>query len=764
MKKFVQGDLFSQDSKSNPKKGGKSSKKVVDISIPEGMVVDDDGITKSIGSAVAEEAIKKSDSPTAVAEARTIGSALDSEMQAMKANPVGNPLTESVVGTEVQGATPVMGLGKAMENLPTVPTEPVQFPETPPRPIASIYDPYAVEQPNVITDGLGDFPQNGLTDETRAAYAKYLFDRGQGSALSPRANIAIDRMNVQDYFPNQHNIAVGSYSRKTLGSGNIYVAGGAIVPMGIIDARKRKLEEQAIKKKETLDAALQWNIETAPQYKQMMDADTMDIFTEYYEEILRSGGDPNDLLNPITPIGASFMKTKKDREDLYKAVSDTDELARKLIEDHGKNRDVPDEALALAEQYIDGKEGFITDHENGLRRVSELNSMLKSFENLSDFANGAVKRLQESGPEQRPLNIKAGIDPAKNAADISQAVKFKPGMSYDTYYTGVSKYYDASKVKELVDSAFETNNFFKGFPNMSEEERNAIVDKSKAQMFSMIMNQLTEQVSVDVKTVENDNLERERLRLDYAKFDYQKEQDMTKYAAVSGQMNWAYQQTQNILNNPNLTAKQKEEQLAKVVKNNFNYDPEATRYLGTTANKVDLTPEEKKRKMTATADDMMIVVTDVKRKQRVSVSLRQIAHAPKGTYYSKEVDINALRKDYETIKDISYGTQSVSFDPNARWSTLGVRNGRGRYKPATQAQQGEQVNTVLNTELGGYVYVPVNDPATGQQKVNKAGEYEWKKMKLHGKYYVQSNGDDPVVQSTFDVRETTSQINSNPSF
>jgi hypothetical protein len=278
------------------------------------------------------------------------------------------------------------------------------------------------------------------------------------------------------------------------------------------------------------------------------------------------------------------------------------------------------------------------------------------------------------------------------------------------------------------------------------------------------MNHLTEQVSVDVKTVENDNLERERLRLDYAKFDYQKQQDMTKYAAVSGQMNWAYQQTQNILSNPNLTAKQKEEQLAKVMKNNFNYDPEATRYLGTAANKIDLTPEEKKRKMTATADDMMIVVTDVKKKQRVSVSLRQIAHAPKGTYYSKEVDIDALRKDYETIKDISYGTQSVSFDPNARWSTLGVRNGRGRYKPATQAQQGEQVNTVLNTELGGYVYVPINDPATGQQKVDKEGNYQWKKMKLHGKYFVQSNGDDPVVQSTFDVRETTSQINSNPSF
>jgi hypothetical protein len=768
MKKFVQGELFSNESKSTPKKGGGPSNKVVDISVPEGMIVDDDGVTKSIGNAVAEEAIKKSDSPTAVAEARTIGSVLDNQIQTMKAKPAFGTVEKlDPLGIEPVSRMepkPAFGLSGAMENLPTIPTEPVEFPQTPPRPIGSIYDPYAVEQPTVITEGLGDVPQSGLTDETRAAYQKYLIDRGQGSALNPRANIAIERMNVQDYFPNQHNIAVGSYSRKTLGSGNIYVAGGAIVPMGIIDARKRKLEEQAIKKKETLDAALQWNIETAPQYKQMMDADTMDIFTEYYEEILRSGGDPNDLLNPITPIGASFMKTKKDREDLYKAVSDTDKLARKLIEDYGKNRDVPDEALALAKQYIDGKEGFITDHENGLRRVSELNSMLQSYENLSTFANGAVERYQKSHPEKRLINLKEGIDPTKHADQIAEAVKWVPGRDYDKMYKATSDFYDASNVKEYVDSAFENNNFYTGLSNMSKEEREAIIDKGKAQLFSMIMNQLKEQVNLDVETVNNKNFEYYEEANKQARWQAQQDQDRTKYDVVSDQMQWTNQRVQNILNRPGLSTKQKEEQIAILFKNNFNYDPEATRYFGTSANKIDLTPEEKKRKMTATADDMMIVVTDVKKKQRVSVSLRQIAHAPKGTYYSKEVDINKLRQDYEVIKDISYGTQSVSFDPQARWSTLGVHNGRGRYKPATQGKPGDKVNTVLNTELGGYVYVPVNDPATGQQKVDKEGNYQWKKMKLHGKYYVQSNGDDEVVQSTFDVRETTSQINSNSAF
>jgi predicted Holliday junction resolvase-like endonuclease len=766
MKKFVQGELFSNESKSTPKKGVEPSKKVVDISVPEGMIVDDDGVTKSIGNAVAEEAIKKSDSPTAVAEARTIGSVLDNQIQTMKANPVGNPLAESIVGTEAQGETPVMGLGKAMENLPTIPTEPVEFPQTPPRPIGSIYDPYAVEQPTVITEGLGDVPQSGLTDETRAAYQKYLIDRGQGSALNPRANIAIERMNVQDYFPNQHNIAVGSYSRKTLGSGNIYVAGGAIVPMGIIDARKRKLEEQAIKRKETLDAALQWSMETAPQYEQMMNADTADMFREHYDLVLSSGGDPNDLLNPLTPVGASFQKLKKDREALYKAVSDTDKLARKMIQTdlNEKNRFVPEEALILAKEYIDGKEGFITDHENGLRHVSELNSMLQSYENLSTFANGAVERYQASNPEKRFINLKDGIDPTKHADKISEAVKWVPGRDYDKMYKATSEFYDASNVRDYVDAAFENNNFYTGLSNMSKEEREAIIDKGKAQLFSMIMNQLTEQVNLDVETVNNKNFEYYEEANKQARWKAQQDQNRTKYDVVSDQMQWTNQRVQNILNRPGLSTKQKEEQIAILFRNNFNYDPEATRYFGTSANKIELTDEEKDREMYGNAKNMMIVVTDLKLRQKVNVSLRAIASDPK-RYYSNDFKISDLVKDYNTLQKLSPSGQSVAFKPAGRWSTLGVDNGRGQYKPATQGKQGDKVNTVLNTELDKFVYQPIIDPKTGQQKVNdKTGQYEWNRVRLYGKYYIQSNGDDEVVQSTFDVRETTSQINSNSAF
>lgn len=774
--KFVQGDLFGGSAEKNKNKGGTSkgssikkdkvSGSIIDVELPASFTVDRKGEPSTVGQVFLEDATKQAQSPEEVEAAVLKASELNEKINSSA--PTGSGLVSAMGGYDMSNApilpgdatpspvpaTPSAPAMKARSGLATAifrqpSSEEVTYDlDEQPRAIAGAINQYQVPAPTVTN--------YGLSQEDRNAWNQYVASNPR-AAMAPRTPLAIEKLSVQDYFPDNHNIAVGSYSRKTLGSGNIYAAGGALFPMGLVDARKRKIEEKALKKQAEWEKLREFSYDTADQYQQYLDERTNEKMMEYYDQL--NGQDPSVLMDLRNPLGQSFYKFRKDTENLYKEVTTLDALARKVLKDQDDGKYVPEETLAIIKEWINGREGFIDDHTNGLKRVSELSSRLQSFENISTFANDAVARLQKSGPEEMPLNLKEGIDPAKHATQIAQALIFKSGMSYDQYISGVSKYYDTEKIAAYVEEAWKQNNFFKGFEDMTPEQRAKIESEGKASMASMIINQLTGQVELKQELKDNENLERRQQDLAERKFQWEKDQSRTTYQEVSQYGQWLYENTQRILAMPGLNKAQKDAAIAQLMKNSGNYNIEDSRIFGTPSFRIDLTPEEKSQPMVGNAADLMTRVRDKKGNYRI-VSVRKFHDLAKtGELDENHSSYKNAAKMYSYFQTNGPGGKQIQFSPSTRSGFIGARDDNGRFKPITSADPGAKPFTVLNTYVTKTIKKPIMQD--GKQVV-KDGELQWEYENFEGTFWFQSNGDDVVVQSGFDKPKRTGQINKNP--
>ena len=115
------------------------------------------------------------------------------------------------------------------------------------------------------------------------------------------------QLTYQDYFPTGGRpIAVGSYSRKTLGSGNIYAAEGFTIPMGMIDARTKVIDDAAKERAKKVGEFLETQFGQVPeQYQRQMDNMNMDYLQKYGELV---DYDYSLLLDPTNPISMEFKK------------------------------------------------------------------------------------------------------------------------------------------------------------------------------------------------------------------------------------------------------------------------------------------------------------------------------------------------------------------------------------------------------------------------------------------------------------------------
>jgi hypothetical protein len=86
----------------------------------------------------------------------------------------------------------------------------------------------------------------------------------------------IEKLGVQDYYPQVgRDIAVGTFTGSRIGSQTIYSGAGALLPMGLYDARKRALAQAAKDKQAAVDKYFDL-IETAPQYQEKFNVSIMD--------------------------------------------------------------------------------------------------------------------------------------------------------------------------------------------------------------------------------------------------------------------------------------------------------------------------------------------------------------------------------------------------------------------------------------------------------------------------------------------------------
>ena len=263
----------------------------------------------------------------------------------------------------------------------------------------------------------------------------------QGLSSSPV--VAIEKLGIQDYFPNAgESINVGSYSGKYIGNTTIFAAPGARVPFGLYDARMRALKEAAVEKQKSIDKILTAP-ETSAQYQQQFNAN---FFGENGVQrfIDKHGNNPDAILND--PEFREWMADKQAKaRDITQAVS----VAKATLDEYAKTGSyIPDKVRDVSMKLLYGQADEFEKYLNGtgsLSKVVEDNLVyMNIFPQVQEYAKTALSpdRLTQS-----PINMKTGgkydsetFNKERNEF-MSRVMDGSVQQGTDVYASGIAKYF-----------------------------------------------------------------------------------------------------------------------------------------------------------------------------------------------------------------------------------------------------------------------------------------------------------------------------------
>jgi hypothetical protein len=375
------------------------------------------------------------------------------------------------------------------------------------------------------------------------------------------ANLAIDKIGLEDYYPNiGKDIAVGTYSGKYIGSATIFSAPGARLPMGLYDARKRALKEQAQSKQAALD-----KIMTLPDTSAQFDARFKELkYNELYGFLEKANFDADALSRD-----PDFMKWSYNTNSKAKEIINANEWAKQVEKDGAdKEKYTPDEALELAYKIklgqVDDFESFVSGNDKNFTSLLEgANTYLNA---LPEVQKAAEFMLKPENMSQEPINLKTGgvYDKdtfIKERNDFLQAVQ-DTNMATETYVTGVRKFF-GGKIFDLVDGIIESGNY-------SEDQAEPL----KKIVASMIQ----KQDILTYKTSGNSAAQFASIAQRRKEFEYKKEQDANSlWGSINGQMTDAvsketgksFQQEMAVLGQKGLKGAELEKQTAMIAAKYF---------------------------------------------------------------------------------------------------------------------------------------------------------------------------------------------------
>jgi hypothetical protein len=353
----------------------------------------------------------------------------------------------------------------------------------------------------------------------------------------------VEKLGIQDYYPNAgRDIAVGTFSGSRIGSQTIYSGAGALLPVGLYDARKRSLVEAAKNIQKKKDEFLQ-----VPNAPQQFNADFQQAA---YSQLYDIGAKHNWNMNAI-------MKDKEAMQRVYaiknaaKDLAYTDEIVDNIFETlntaDGKTASyVPEDILQKMIEYRQGKldvDAILSGENNVLELAGE----------IRNYANGtawADKNLAEwkSDPVSLPLNLKTDKEiTMDNLNEINQSIeKAKVSGSYDSYLTAVKKYFHLDP--KVVDAWVEQN-----MVGATPEQKQKVVDDLNTYILAQMP---PESIEEKIENLKNDNYNYWAKRQDLARYDKERETIMTRAINTANQAKLK-DQISAINNDPKLNTPQK---------------------------------------------------------------------------------------------------------------------------------------------------------------------------------------------------------------
>lgn len=284
--------------------------------------------------------------------------------------------------------------------------------------------------------------------------------KGALSGFSNAPTYAIEKLGVQDYFPNAgQNIAVGSYSGKYIGNATIFAAPGARMPLGLYDAHMRALKDAAAEKQKVIDKILTAP-QTAAQFQEQFNNSY--LFPNLNKYMEKHGNDPYAMMND-----PEFMQFMANAEAKARDTKQTAEWAKTLSDSYQKEgvyipkgmmEDVEKILYATGEDYDAYLRGENTSFGQAMRNAKAYQDMMPDIAELMKTVT-APDRLTE-----RPFNFKTGgkyDDPefvAGRNKFMQQVMDGTAVQGTDIYASGIIKYFDVADIEQSIKAEFASRN------------------------------------------------------------------------------------------------------------------------------------------------------------------------------------------------------------------------------------------------------------------------------------------------------------------
>lgn len=511
----------------------------------------------------------------------------------------------------------------------------------------------------------------------------------------------VEKLGIQDYYPNAgRDIAVGTFSGSRIGSQTIYSGAGALLPMGLYDARKRSLVEAAKAVQKKKDEFLQ-----VPNAPQQFNADFQQAA---YSQLYDIGAKHNWNMNAI-------MKDKEAMQRVYaiknaaKDLAYTDEIVNNIFETlntaDGKTASyVPEDVLQAMIEYRQGKldvESILSGDSN----VLELAGKIRNYANVTQWAD---KNLPEwrSKPVTLPLNLKTDKPITEENLNELQSTYEKAKISgdYSSYITATKEYFH---LDPAVVNAWVAQNMV-GATDAQKEE---VIKQANDYIFAQMPPASIKESITNLKT---DALGWARLSFDKQKDQRDRETIMTR--AINEANDSKIKDAISAINNDtSLNTPQKKAAALMKAYRNAGFSPEYNKTTGEVYGVVKYTAADKKMNVVYPSNTTQVWV---KKSQKAGggmawVNINTVLSNP-GNYTltnDQKTELNEFQKGGARGSINESRMYETYQDDNGYIRKVGTNN-LDRYSKTTRERKGIGTETVGNVviassdENGNVTYKP----------------------------------------------------------
>jgi hypothetical protein len=312
----------------------------------------------------------------------------------------------------------------------------------------------------------------------------------------------IEDLDVRDYFPEAgRDIAVGNFTGSRIGSQTIYSGAGVLAPVGLYEARKRAIKNEAQNKIKLINDILQ--IPDAPKQFQVKYGDAahdrlMGILNEVNFDVNKLYANPDAIkeINRIKNVATDMHHYDKWAQDLIDAAAPK--------EGTGSNRYISKDMLEYARKIKSAMVQDVDKIVNGEQSLQQYFEDAGVYLNPYKWADETAKTIfSPNNLSQSPLRLKNVDEAAKEAKQKGEpfdAVAYEKerndyiagvndgNKATDTYVTGLVKFFDSDKLRDMVEAAYEGQNF---------------PGKTKEDVYKYLLSQAPVQTVLDYKTSGN---------------------------------------------------------------------------------------------------------------------------------------------------------------------------------------------------------------------------------------------------------------------